>query len=81
MLEGVILGLIYLCLIVLAIYVILWVLAQLGIPIPDNVMKIIWVIVALVALLILVRTVLPKLGVRVQAPMTIVQLDHEKLIS
>jgi hypothetical protein len=65
MIEAVIMGLIYLCVLVIAIYLIIWVLQQLNISIPDNVMKIIWVIVVLVAILILVRTVLPGMGIRV----------------
>lgn len=64
MIEAVIMGLIYLCLVVIAIYLIIWVMQQLGIAIPENIMKIIWVIVVLIALLILVRTILPGMGVR-----------------
>lgn len=67
MIEAVIMGLIYLCLLVIAIYLVIWVLQQLGIAIPENVMKIIWVIVVLVAILILVRTVLPGMGIRLGA--------------
>jgi bacteriorhodopsin len=84
MIEAIIMALIYLCLVVMCIYLIIWVLGQLGIAIPDNVMKIIWVIVVLVALLIIIRTVLPALGVRrvsIEPPMYSVQFDHEKLIS
>jgi len=65
MIESVIMGLIYLCLVVIAIYLIIWVIGQLGIVIPDNIMKVIWVIVVLVAILILVRTILPGMGVRI----------------
>ena len=64
MIESVIMGLIYLCLIAVAVYLIIWVLGQLGIAIPEPIMKIIWVIVVLVAILILVRTVLPGMGLR-----------------
>lgn len=64
MIESVILGLIYLCLLVICVYLIIWVLQQIGIAIPENVMKIIWVILVLVAVLILVRTVLPGMGIR-----------------
>ena len=59
MLEAVIYALIYLALLVLVIYVILWVLGQIGVNLPPQVIRIIWVIVALVALLIIVQTVLP----------------------
>lgn len=64
LIESVITGLIYLCLLVAAVYLVQWVLSQLGIAIPDQVMKILWVVVVLVAILILVRTVLPGMGVR-----------------
>jgi len=65
MIESIVMAMISLCLLVLAIYIVLWVLSQLGIVIPENVMKIVWVIVVLVAILILVRTVLPGMGVRI----------------
>lgn len=65
MIEAVVMGLIYLCVLVIAIYLIIWVLGQLGIAIPDNIMKVIWVIVVLVAILIIVRTILPGMGIRV----------------
>jgi len=65
MIEAVIMGLIYLCLLVICVYLITWVLGQLGIAIPDNIMKVIWVIVILVAILIIVRTILPGMGIRI----------------
>jgi hypothetical protein len=61
MIEAVIMALIYLALVVLAIYVVLWVLGELGLVIPAQVLKILWVIVVLIALLIIVQTVLPGL--------------------
>lgn len=64
MIEAVISGLIYLCLLVICVYLIQYVLSALGIAIPENIMKIIWVIVVLVAILILVRTILPGMGIR-----------------
>jgi hypothetical protein len=60
MLEAVIYGLIWLAVLVLVVYVVLWVLSTLGINLPPQVVTIIWVIVALLALLILVQTVLPN---------------------
>jgi hypothetical protein len=63
MLEAVVTLLIYLCLLVLVVYIVTWVLGELGIPIPPQVMKIIWIIVALVVILLLVRH-LPGLGIR-----------------
>jgi|KBSSwiStaDraftv2_1062776.scaffolds.fasta_scaffold187960_5 hypothetical protein len=65
--EAIVMGLIYLCLIVIAIYLVIWVLGQLGISIPDNIMKVLWVIVVLIAVLVLVRTVLPGMGIRLGA--------------
>lgn len=63
MIESVITMLIYLCLLAIAVYLIQWVLGQLGIVIPENIMKILWVIVVLVALLMIVRTFLPAMRV------------------
>lgn len=63
MLETVITLLIYLCILALVVWLVLWVLEQIGIPIPAMVVKIIWIIVALVALLFLVRH-LPGLGLK-----------------
>jgi hypothetical protein len=63
MLESVIMFLIYLCLIALVIYLVVWVVRDvLGIPIPATVLKILYVIVALVAILFLVRLLLPMGG-------------------
>lgn len=67
MIEAVIMGLIYLALLVLAVYVIIWVVGELGVVLPPQVIKIVWLIVALVALLIIVQAVLPgfpRLGPR-----------------
>jgi bacteriorhodopsin len=58
--EAVIYALIYLALVVLAIYVVLWIIGELGITLPAQVIKIIWIIVALIALLIIVQTLLPS---------------------
>lgn len=65
MIESVIMMLIYLCLLAIAFYLIIWVLGQIGVTIPDQVMKIIWVIVVLLVILMIVRTVLPAMGIRV----------------
>ena len=64
MIEAVVSGLIMLCILVICVYLIEFVLSALGIAIPANIMKIIWVIVILVAILILVRTILPGMGIR-----------------
>lgn len=62
MLEAVIRLLIGLCLLVLCVFLVLWVLAQLGIVIPATVLHILWVIVALIAILIIVRALRPFAG-------------------
>jgi hypothetical protein len=62
MFEAVIRFLITICLIALAVYLVLWVLASLGIIIPAMVVKIIWIIAALVAILFLVRLLRPYWG-------------------
>lgn len=65
LMEAVIGALIQLCLVVLVVYVVLWVISQLGISLPPQVVNIIWIIVALFALLLIVRNLLPKLGLKV----------------
>jgi hypothetical protein len=56
MVESVIMMLIYLCLLVGVVYLVIYVLGQLGIGIPPPILNIIWVIVLLIALLILWQT-------------------------
>ncbi len=65
MIESVIMMLIYLCLFAIAVYLVIWVLGELGISIPPQIMKILWVIVILVVVLMIVRMFLPALGVRI----------------
>lgn len=62
MIETVITLLIYVALICLAVYLVLWVLEQVGIALPPQVVRIIWVIVILIVILLLTRTFLPLLG-------------------
>lgn len=62
MIESVIMMLIYICILALVIYLVIWVLGSIGVPIPDMVMKIIWIIFALICLLMVLRIVLPGLG-------------------
>jgi hypothetical protein len=62
MIEAVIRGLIAICLAVAAVVLILWVLAQLGIALPSMVVKILWIIVALIVLLWLFRLLRPHAG-------------------
>ena len=54
--------LIYICLLVGLIYLVQWVLSQLGIGIPPMVMKICWIIVGLIVILLLWRALSPFLG-------------------
>lgn len=63
--EGIIMALIQLCVLVLVVYIVLWVLGNLGISLPAQVINIIWVIVGLIALLIILQRVLPSFGVRI----------------
>ncbi len=59
MLPAVITFLIYVCVLALVIYLVLWVLRDvLGLPIPERVVQILWVIVALIVILWLVQMVL-----------------------
>lgn len=63
MIEAVITTLIYLCVLALVVYLVIWVLTTvIGIPIPAKVIQILWVIVALIAILLIVRMVPWKLA-------------------
>jgi len=55
-------SLIFICLLVLAYYLCLWVLTAIGLAIPHQVMVILGVILVLVAILILYRLWAPFLG-------------------
>ena len=58
MLAAVITFLIYICLLAIVIYLIIWVLTEvIGLPIPAKVIQLLWVIVALIAILWLVQMV------------------------
>lgn len=59
MLASVITFLIYICILAIIIYLVIWVLTSvIGLPIPAKVIQLIWVIVALIAILWLVQMVL-----------------------
>ena len=59
MLASVISFLIYICLLAIVVYLIVWVLRDIvGLPIPAKVIQLIWVIVALIAILFLVEMVM-----------------------
>jgi hypothetical protein len=59
MLASVITFLIYICILALIVYLVIWVLRDVvGLPIPEKVIQILWVIVALICILWLVQMVL-----------------------
>lgn len=55
MVESVITLLIYICVIVAVCWLVIWVLGQIGVPLPAQVIKIFWVIVALLIILLVWR--------------------------
>ena len=55
MFEAFIKGLIWVCFLVIAVYVGIWVLGVLGLSLPAHIIPIIWVIVVLVAILVFYR--------------------------
>src|SRR5262245_19159002 len=66
MITTIITLLIYICVLALVVYLVIWVLEVVGIALPQKVIQILWVIVALIALLFIVQALLggglPKLG-------------------
>jgi hypothetical protein len=70
MLATIITFLIYVCLLAIVIYLVIWVLRDvIGLPLPEKVIQILWVILALIVILWLVQLVmggggfhLPALG-------------------
>ena len=65
MIEAVIQLLIYIVILAIVVYLVVWVLGIVGVPIPAKVLQLIWVVVALIAILLLVRMVLPHAGWRI----------------
>jgi hypothetical protein len=64
MLESLIMALIYLLIVAAVIYLIIWALQTVaGVALPDKVIKIIWVVFVLVALLLILRILLPGAGI------------------
>lgn len=61
MIEAIILTLIYICLVVAVMWLVIWVLEQLGVPVPPVIIKIGWVIVALVCILLFYKLLLAPL--------------------
>lgn len=64
LIEAVIQLLIYIAVLCLVVYLILWVLSLIGVPLPEQVIKIVWVIVALIAILLILRVLLPAAGIK-----------------
>jgi len=65
MFEAIIMLLIYICVAALVVYVVLWVLGTCGVQLPAQVVKIIWVIFALIVLLLMVRALLPMASIHI----------------
>ena len=59
MVESVIRALISLCVLVLLAFLVLWGLGELGVIIPAMIVKVFWVIIALVGILILYKLFAP----------------------
>jgi len=69
MLTSVITFLIYICLLAIVIYLVIWVLRDIiGLPIPPKVIQILWVVVALIAILWLVQMVLGGGSFKLSSP-------------
>jgi hypothetical protein len=62
--ENVIFLLIYICLLVGLVYLVIWVLGQLGIAVPAMFVKILWIIVVLIVILLCWRALAPFIGAR-----------------
>ncbi len=62
MVEAVIRALIYILCLVACVFLVLWVFASVGIALPAMVIKIVWIIVALLCLLVLFRLLQPYAG-------------------
>lgn len=59
MFETVIMLLIQICLVVALCWIVIWVLSQLGVALPAQVIKIFWVVVVLIVILLLYRALAP----------------------
>lgn len=58
MVETIIMLLIQICILVAVVYIVIWVLGIIGVSLPERVIQIFWVIVALVVLLLLFRVLM-----------------------
>jgi hypothetical protein len=62
MIEQLIWFLIYICIIAGLIYLVIYVLGAVGVPLPPKAVQIAWIIFMLICLLLLVRMFLPMAG-------------------
>jgi hypothetical protein len=58
MIASIITLLIYVVILAIVVYLVIWVLGIIGVPIPEKVIQLLWVVVALIAILMLVNMVM-----------------------
>ncbi len=60
--EGLLIGvlhvLIYIIIAAIIVYAIIWVLGLIGVPLPDIIVKLLWAVVGLIALIMLIQLLL-----------------------
>jgi len=61
MFESIIMMLIWLCLFAIVVYIVLFVLGEVGIALPPKIVRLFWVIVALIVVLFMFRILSPSL--------------------
>lgn len=64
LIEAVLYTLIVIAVLALIVWLIIWVLQSVGVPLPAQVIKIVWVIFGLLCILVLVSRILPAAGIR-----------------
>lgn len=83
MITTIIMLLIYIVLLAIVAYLIIWVLEVIGVPIPPKIIQLLWVVVALIALLLIVQALLggglPRLTGRVDTKPAWQQTNHIEL--
>lgn len=62
MVESLILFLIYVGLLCAALWLVIWALGQFGVPLPPQVIKCLWIVLALICILLLWRAIGPALS-------------------
>lgn len=65
--EGILWALIHIAVAALIVWLVLYVLGEVGVPLPAQVVKIIWIIFGLLCLIYLLRAVVPLMGGRLLA--------------